>query len=71
MLHTTFSEIRPAGSRVDFFLKGYIPYTIYGHGGHLGHVTSNILINFLFHVPKSFVLNLVKNGLVVSEKCKF
>ena len=29
-------------------------FTIYGHGGHLGHVTSIMLINFNFLVPKSF-----------------
>ena len=28
-------------------------FTIYGHGGHLGHVTSIISTFFLFHVPKS------------------
>ena len=43
-----------------------------GHGGHLGHVTSIMLINFHFHVyPKAYIQNLVKNGLVVSEKSKF
>ena len=31
--------------------KGF--FTIYGHGGYLDHVTSIILINFHFHVPKS------------------
>ena len=35
MLHTKFRENRPAGSGED--LKGF---TIYGRGGHLGHVTS-------------------------------
>ena len=46
MLHTKFHGNRPAGSGEDFL-------TIYGHGGHLGHVTSIILINFHFHVSKS------------------
>ena len=27
--------------------------TIYGRGGHPGHVTSIMLINFHFNVPKS------------------
>ena len=27
-------------------------FTIYGHGGYLGHVTSIILMDFYFHVPK-------------------
>ena len=25
---------------------------MYGHGGHLGHVTCIIYINFLFHFPR-------------------
>ena len=29
-------------------------FTIYGRGGHLGHVTSIMLINFHFLVPESF-----------------
>ena len=28
-------------------------FTIYGRGGHLGHVTSIVLINFHFLVPES------------------
>ena len=31
-------------------------FTIYGHGGHLGHVTRNIYIHFLF--PFTRILNL-------------
>ena len=27
---------------------------MYGHGGHLGHVTRFMLINFHFLVPESF-----------------
>ena len=37
------------GSREDFFKV----FTIYGHGGHLGQVTSIMLMNFHFHVIKS------------------
>ena len=33
------------------FLKGFI---IYGHGGHLIHVTSIMSSDFYFHVPESF-----------------
>ena len=33
MLHTKFCGNRPAGSRVEDFLR---VFTIYGHGGHLG-----------------------------------
>ena len=51
MLHTKFRENRPAGSGVEDFLR---VFTIYGHGSHLGHVTSIMLINFHFLVPESF-----------------
>ena len=49
MLHTKFRENRPAGSG-DLLRV----FTIYGHGGHLGHVTRIMLINFHFLVPESF-----------------
>ena len=42
-----------------------------GHGSHLGHVTSIMLITFHLLVPESFIQNLVQNGSVVSEKIKF
>ena len=29
-------------------------FTIYGHGGHLGHVTSIMSSDFYFLVPESF-----------------
>ena len=50
MLHTEFLENRPAGSENKLFKD----FTIYVHGGHLGHVTSIVLINFHFLVPESF-----------------
>ena len=37
MLHTKFRGNRPAGSGEEDFLR---VFTIYGRGGHLGHVTS-------------------------------
>ena len=50
-------------------LKGF---TKHGHCGHLGHVTSIMLINFsIFMYPIADIQNLVKNGPVVSEKSKF
>ena len=49
MLHTKFRGNRPAGSREDFLRV----FTKYGHGSHLGHVTSIMLISFHFHVPNS------------------
>ena len=51
MLHTKFRENRPAGSGEKIF-EGF--FTIYGHGGHLGHVTRIMLTNFHFLVPESF-----------------
>ena len=50
MLHTKFRGNRPAGSGEDFFKVS----NIYGHGGHLCHVTSITLTNFHFLVPESF-----------------
>ena len=50
MLHTKFHENRPAGSGEDFLRV----FTIYGHGGHLGHVTSIMLTNVHFLVLESF-----------------
>ena len=42
MLHTKFRGNRPAGSGEEDFLRFF---TIYGHGGHLGHVTWTIYTN--------------------------
>ena len=50
MLHTKFCRNPSAGSGEDIFS---FFFTIYGHGGHLGHVTSIMLIIFYFLVPKS------------------
>ena len=51
MLHTEFCENRPASSGEEDFLR---VFTIYGRGGHLGHVTSIMSSDFHFHVPESF-----------------
>ena len=45
MLHTKFP-----GNWFWRFLKGF---NIYGHGGHLDHVTSIMSLDFNFLVPKS------------------
>ena len=50
MPYTKFRGNRPAGSVEDFLRV----FTIYGRGGHLGHVTSIMLIIFHFLVPESF-----------------
>ena len=51
MLHTKFLRNRPAGSREEDFKR---VFTIYGIGGHLGHVTSIRSSDFHFLVPESF-----------------
>ena len=50
MLHTKFHENRPAGSGEEDFGR---VLTIYGCGGHLGHMTSIISSDFHFLVPES------------------
>ena len=47
MLHTKFRGNRPAGSREEDF------FTIYGHCGHLEHMTSIMSSDFHFFVPES------------------
>ena len=47
-------------------MKGF---TIYG--GHLGHVTIIMLINFHFHVPKSLHTNFVKMAQWFLRKSSF
>ena len=50
MLHTKFRGNQSAGSGEDSQRVS----TIYGHGGHLGHVTSIMSSDFHFLVPESF-----------------
>ena len=50
MLHTKFRGNRLAGSGEDF----QTVFNIYGHGGHLGHVTSIMSSDLRFLVPESF-----------------
>ena len=51
MLYIKLREIRPTGSREKCFS---LVFTIKGHGGHLGHVTSIMSSDFQFLVPESF-----------------
>ena len=44
MLHTKFHENRPVDSGEEDFECFF--FTIYGHGGHLGHVTWILQSNF-------------------------
>ena len=46
-------------------------FAIYGHGGHLGHVTLTIYINFRSPFPRSLHKNLALIAQAVSEKKKF
>ena len=48
MLHAKFQDHETSGSGEDFFKV----FTIYGHGGHLGHVTWTIYINFGSPFPR-------------------
>ena len=50
-LHNKFCGNGPAGSKEEDFLR---VLTIYGHGGHLGHVTSIMSSDFHFLVPESY-----------------
>ena len=68
MLHTKFHGNRPAGSGEEDFKR---VFTIYGHGDHLGHVTSIYKQIFISLYLKVFIKNLVQIGKVVSEKIWF
>ena len=49
MLHTKFGENRPAGFGEEVF-EGF--FTIYGRGGHLGHVIQMPRTNFCSPYPR-------------------
>ena len=51
MLHTKFRGNRPAGSGEDFLRL----LTIYGHGGHLGHVTRKLTYKIWFKMAQWFL----------------
>ena len=68
MLHTKFQGHWSIGSGKEDFFK---VFTIHGHGGHVGHVTQLICINFHSYSPSSFHMNLIPNRLSVFEKNKF
>ena len=46
-------------------------FTIYGHGGHLGHSTSIMSSDFHFLVPESIIQSFVQIGTVIFEKIQF
>ena len=43
-------------------------FTIYGRGGHLGHVTSIIVMIFISLYLKAYIQNLIEKGVMVFEK---
>ena len=67
MLYTKLHVNRPAGSGEDVLRF----FTIYGRGGHLGHVTSIMSSDYHFLVPESFQTFFFQIGTVVSEKIQF
>ena len=52
MFHAMFQNHRPSGSGERFLTV----FTIYSHGGHLGHVTSTFYIKF--HPPYLTMLHI-------------
>ena len=50
MLHTKFQGYWSTGSGEDFLKV----FTIYGHGGHIGHVTLRVCTNFYSLSPRRF-----------------
>ena len=50
MLHTKFHQNQPSGSWKEDLSS---VFTIYGHGSHLGHGTSILLMNFNFRLSTS------------------
>ena len=65
MLHAKFQDHRKSGSGEERFLK---VFTIYGHGGHLGHETWTIYINFRSTYSKRLHFKFALIGQAVSEK---
>ena len=65
MLLTKFQGHRSSGSGEEDFFK---VFTIYGHGGHVGHVTQLICINFHSYSPSSFHMNFGSNRPIVFQK---
>ena len=68
MLHAQFHGNRPAGSREEDFWR---VFTIYGRGGHLGHVTQMPRTNFRSPYPSRLHIYLALIGQAVSEKKMF
>ena len=68
MLHTKFRGNRPTGSGEEGFRR---VFTIYGCGGHLGHVTKIMSSDFHFMYLKAFMQNWIQICIAASEKIHF
>ena len=68
MLHTKLYDNRPTGSGEEDF---WMFFTLYGHGGHLGHVTWTREQTFLPLSHGCSTWNLTPNGLVASKEKMF
>ena len=62
-----FHQNQPSGSWKEDFSS---VLTIYGHGSHLGHVTSIMLMNFISLSLQAYIQNLAENGPVVTDKTR-
>ena len=68
MLHTKFRENQLASSGEEDF-EGF--FTIYGRGGHVGHVTQMPQTNFRSPYPRRLHINLALIWQTVLEKKMF
>ena len=68
MLHAVLQGHWSIGSREEDFFK---VFTIYGHGGHLGHVTRTVYTTFRFPDPWRLHMKFGYIGPVVSEEKSF
>ena len=64
MLYTKFKGHRLVGFGKDFWRV----FTIYGHGGHLGHMTRIIWTNFHSPIPLRLHINFGFDWRVISEE---
>ena len=55
MLHIKFRGNRPTGSGEEDFL---VVFTIYGRGGHLGHVSQTWILQSNFRLPYPWMLHI-------------
>ena len=69
MLYTKYEGNRPAGFGEEEFYK---VFTIYGHGGHLGHMRPRPFEEiFILSTHKSSTWNLALMGLAASQQKMF